>query len=367
MTRRKIVSTFFLLAVIGGGLLYADYQSKAMERRDAERRAAVTALKRTLDSRSTLPARDGTLKARATGGLAELGTAPKRPEDTTINYAVSLDARTYFVCTALERGGALYATRQGTFDGPTESCRPDADPVAVGYVLDAKLTSAGARAFLRADPAFVSKGFIQEKCAATADDGQLQGCFTGDRIYLIDLPDETIRPEVSVTAAHETLHAAWEGLASEEREHLTRLLENLARKRPDLQREADSYDEESRINELHSIAGTEIKDVGKELERHYAEFLSDRGLIVKRHLDYEKVIDGLEAEIERLKDELTALEARGQALLDSGDIDAYNAFVAEYNSRAPGMVAEINAKVDRFNRLTEHTRPDGRVAPASAR
>jgi hypothetical protein len=367
MRIRTPIAILVILALVAGGWFYADYQSKAQARRDAERRAAVTAIKRTLDARPVVPTDDGSLKTKATGGLAQLGTLPKRPKDTVINYAVTSASQAYFVCAFLERGDAFYANRHGTFSGPAESCRPDADPVAVDYVLGAKMTSAGARAFLRADPAFVSKGFIQSRCAASADDGQLQGCFTGDRIYLIDLSQQEIRPEVSVTAAHEMLHAVWEKLPDEERKRLTGLLEALARRYPELQKEAASYEGSSRVNEMHSIAGTELADVGGELERHYAKYLTDRGLIVQRHLTYQKTLDDLGVEIDRLKDELTALERRGNALLASGDIDAYNAFVDEYNRRVPGLVADINTKVRRFNQLTEHTRPDGKVPTVAPR
>ena len=374
MVKRQWLWAPVLLFVAAFGWLFvSDYLQKAETRRDDQRQVAVERIKRVLDRRGIMvPAVDGSLRNRearteATGGLAKIGAAPERPKDTVVNYAVDPSSKAYFVCTFLERGGAFYANRHGTFSGPAESCRQDADPAAVDYVLDTKMTSAGATAFLRADPAFVSKPFIQRKCAATSDDGQLQGCFTGNRIYLIDLPQQEIRPEVSVTAVHEMLHAAWESLGTAERQRLTGLLQDLVRRNPELKEAAASYEPAARIKEIHSIAGTEQMDVGTELERHYARYLRDRKLVVRRHLSYEKVLDDLTAEIERLKAELIALERRAETLMASGDIDTYNAFVEEYNARAPELVDAINARVDRFNRLTEHTRPDGRVPTVRAR
>ena len=361
--RVRLVPLILLVLLIAGGFLVTEYLEKAEQRRDDERRAVVTQLQRTIDQRSQVPTEDGSLRTKATGGLAELGAAPDRPEDTVIHYAVDPKSKTYFVCTLLEKGGAFYAGGQGTLSGPAESCSPDADPVALGYALDARMTGAGTTAFLRAKPRLVSKQFIQRECASAVDEGQLQGCFTGDRIYLIDLPEQKIHPEVSVTAAHEMLHAAWERLDPKEQQRVGKLLNKLIRTNSELSARAETYDRASRMNEMHSIVGTEESDIGAELEQHFAQYLADRKLIAQRHQRYTEVLDDLTAEIERLKRELEELRERADGLLAGGDVDGYNALVNPYNE----LVLEINRKVREFNRLTEHTRPDGQVPTVDAR
>ncbi len=339
---------------------------RAAEARDASRRAAVEQLKQVLDGRDDdLPAADGSLtRTEASGGLAELTKPPTPPaESDTIVYAVDDAARDYLVCTELENGSAYYATGDGTFSGPALSCAESADPAAVGYVLEARMTQAGADRYLETRPAMVSKSFIQRECSEAVDEGQLQGCYTGDRIYLIDLPQQEIRPELSVTAAHEMLHVVWQHLPGSEQERLTPLIERVVREDADLRERADSYTEDARTNEMHAILGTEVRDIGPELRRHYARFLKDRGVIVERHLAYERILEDLKAEIDALKAELERVGAHADALLAAGNIAGYNALVNPYNA----LVAEANEKVRRYNELTAHTRPDERERTVEGR
>ncbi len=366
--KRKSYAVVALLTVVAlaGTWLWIDAADRAAAERDDTRRAVVMGLKRTLDARPAgLPAADGSLtQASASGGLAELSKPPTPPAASdAVVYAVDDAARHYLVCTKLEDGSAYYATGQGTFAGPAPSCAETADPVAVGYVLDAQMTPAGADRYLETRPALVSKSFIQRECAAAVDEGQLQGCYTGDHIYLIDLPQQAIRPEVSVTAAHEMLHAVWERLPGKEREAVTRLLENAAGENGALRERVGSYSDETRINELHSIAGTEFPGLEADLERHYDRFLRNRPVIVQRHLAYERILDGLKAEIDRLKAELDRLGAQADTRLAAGDIAGYNGLVGPYNA----LVAEANEKVRRYNDLTAHTRPGDRQRTVEGR
>ncbi|MEX2429812.1 MAG: hypothetical protein WD603_01385 [Patescibacteria group bacterium] len=354
------------LAVAAGSWLWIESERRAAETRDIARRSVVEQLKEAFDGRDgNLPKTDGSLtRADATGGLAELVAPPTPPaESDSIVYAVDDASTHYLVCTTLEDGSAYYATGQGTFGGSARSCAESADPVAVGQVLDARMTRPAADRYLETRPRLVSKSFIQRECSSAVDEGQLQGCYTGDHIYLIDLPQEEIRPELSVTAAHEMLHAVWQHLSGSEQDRLTPLIEAAVRGNRELADRVGSHSGDDRTDELHAILGTEVRDLSPELERHYATFLQDRGVIVKQHLAYERVLRDLKAEIDRLKSELERLGAQADALLAAGDITGYNALVDPYNA----LVAEANAKVRRYNELTAHTRPDERERTVEGR
>ncbi|MDP9212028.1 MAG: hypothetical protein M3N59_01995 [bacterium] len=366
VTARTVAVVALAAAVAAGGWLWMESERRAADTRDASRRTAVEQLKRTLDAREgNLPKADGSLdRTEATGGLAELAEPPiPSAESDAIRYAVDDAGREYMVCTELEDGSAYYATGQGTFAGPAVSCAESADPAAVGYVLKARMTQAGADRYLGTRPRLVSKPFIQRECSSAVDEGQLQGCYTGDHIYLIDLPQQEIRPELSVTAAHEMLHAVWQHLSDSEQKRLTPLIEAAVRTDRDLAERAESYEDDERTNEMHSILGTEVRDPGPELRRHYAWFLKDRGVIVGRHLAYERTLDDLKAEIDALKAELDRLGAQADALLAAGDVSGYNALVDPYNA----LVAEANEQVRRYNELTSHTRPDDRERTVEGR
>src|SRR5690606_32509048 len=91
-----------------------------------------------------------------------------------------------------------------------------------------------------------------------------------------------------VTAAHELLHAAWDRLSKSEQTRLGALLEEAYTKiGTDELEERMAYYERTqpgeRANELHSIIGTEMADVGEELETYYKKYFIDRQQIVAFH------------------------------------------------------------------------------------
>jgi hypothetical protein len=88
-----------------------------------------------------------------------------------------------------------------------------------------------------------------------------------------------------------------------------------------------------RLNELHSILGTEFADLGPELEAHYAQYLADRVAVVGLH-------DRTSAVFDDQQDRAAALVAQMDALATSIDTD-YATYSAGY--------AALNEAVDDFN------------------
>jgi hypothetical protein len=193
------------------------------------------------------------------------------------------------------------------------------------------------------------------------------GCYISGQngIYLLNVTDERLNGVKQVTAAHEFLHAAYDRLNGDEKQRIDSLLSSAynesantrVRETVELYRKQDP----SVVpNEMHSILGTEVRNLPEELEEYYARYFSDRSKIVdfseqyeqafteRRNLirDYDAQLLQLKTKIDNLSIQLkiTDQELRDQRTLMNqlradGQTTAYNAQVSNYNS-----------KVNKYNR-----------------
>ncbi len=199
------------------------------------------------------------------------------------------------------------------------------------------------------------------------------GCYHDHElgIYLYDVTDPQLAGVEEVTAAHETLHAAYERLSPADKKHINQLL-NQAYANVSDQRIRDNIDNYRKqgadiINELHSILGTEVHSLPPELEQYYQRYFTDRAAIVAASERYEGAFTSLKDQAQRIGDELqqlkstiTSLEqslAQQQASLEADRANvktqdqayAFNARVRAYNDQ----VAYINQLVSRYNSLRD--------------
>ena len=174
------------------------------------------------------------------------------------------------------------------------------------------------------DPEVSDAADFNQSCQRKEAETAILGCYTTGRIVIY----RTTSPELDgireVTAAHEMLHAAWDRLSVSERQRLGGLLENVYEqvRTPRLDERMAYYERQQpgqRANELHSILGTEVAELGDELERHYAQFFNNRQLVVELHDGYEAVFLEIESRATALADEL---ESVAQQL--NSDIARYN-------------------------------------------
>lgn len=93
-----------------------------------------------------------------------------------------------------------------------------------------------------------------------------------------------------------------------------------------------------RQNELHSIIGTEVRDIHPELEAHYRRYFSDRTKVVSQHEQYYVLFKELQVRAETIKQELSNLKE----YIDSQTV-SYAAKLSELNS----AIANFNARADR--------------------
>lgn len=200
------------------------------------------------------------------------------------------------------------------------------------------------------------------------------GCYvSGKGIYLLDITDPRLEGIEEVTAAHEMLHAAYERLSGPEKRRVNGLLNDALRqiKNDRILETVDLYrkqDASSVDNELHSILGTEVRELPEALEQHYARYFSDRAKVVGFSEQYERAfterrdkiaaydaelaslkaqIDETQANLEKMLENLTSQRAALEAYRSSGNIDAYNAGVPAFNRQ----VSRYNALIDEMARL----------------
>ena len=210
-----------------------------------------------------------------------------------------------------------------------------------GYIERAQLSDRGEFLFKASTPAILGTDDFNETCGTLEEGTGVLGCYVPAQraIYLYDVTDDRLDGVEEVVAAHEMLHAAWHRMSADERDDVGVLLEQAV---------VDYADDEAftermavyartepgeRLNELHSIVGTELSDLSPALETYYSEFFDDREALVALHLTSNAVLTDIEERTTALADELEKLN------------DEIEADYKKYNKGYD----ELNAAVDAFN------------------
>jgi hypothetical protein len=203
-----------------------------------------------------------------------------------------------------------------------------------------KLTEKGRFYFFASQPELNDREAFNKACTAhDTEQSVVLGCYTMMRIHVFNINNPKLDGIKEVTAAHEMLHAAYDRLSSSERERIDGLvqaqLNKIADQRIlDLVKEYDKTEPGARLNEMHSILGTEVANLDPELETYYQRYFSDRSSVVA-------LADGYVAVFEELKARTSVLLAELTALADS--IDRQN---TEYRAAAD----QLNSEIEAFNR-----------------
>lgn len=247
---------------------------------------------------------------------------------------------------------------------------------------DLELTASGRRIFAATRPTVEGSAEFNEHCQSYDAEVSLLGCYTDGRIYIYEITLAQLASANKVTAAHELLHAVWERMSTSERRQVSEWLQQVYRERSEwFDDELEVYDEDERIEEMYTRAGTKLADLPEELEKHYAKYFQNRAQIVQYYQDYEAPFLALQLEMEELaeKIETTAQEIdreRAEYLTDVSNldvrIDQFNLCAetvgcfsteAEFNQRRNALVAErtnlenvrtaLNAKIAENNQRVE--------------
>lgn len=218
--------------------------------------------------------------------------------------------------------------------------------------------------------------FVQ-KCKS-AEKTIVLGCYVpSSGIYLSNITDERLKGVLQVTAAHETLHAAYDRLSASEKAHVDSTI-NAAYAKVTDQRIKDTIEAYKKsdadiTNELHSILGTEVRDLPPELEAYYSRYFTNRKAIVAFSEQYEKAfndrqkavadydkqladlktqIDSQQKSLEGQDGSLKAERSRLDALLAAKQYEAYNAGVPGFNAQVAtynATVRKIRGLIDTYN------------------
>lgn len=224
--------------------------------------------------------------------------------------------------------------------------------------------------FYVSDPQVNERDQFNLNCTDTGEESLVLGCYALQRIYVYNVTDERLKGVKEVTAAHEMLHAAYERLGEGERNRVNGLLEaQLAKMNDDrlkgLIELYDKHEPGQRLNEMHSILGTEFGGLSADLEGYYEQYFTNRGKVVGLANAYASVFTESQERISHYDQQLA--ELRSEIDANSSDLDSRLANLnsqgsqldalrssdpAAYNSAVPGY----NASVRAYNNLATRTR-----------
>ena len=197
--------------------------------------------------------------------------------------------------------------------------------------------------FYATSPQLETAEQFNDECRRAEKGSPILGCYSpaSDTIHIFNITDSELDGIKEVTAAHEMLHAVFARMSEQEISDITPQLESVySQHKTDKLEERMQYYERvapgTRVNELHSIIGTEFAGIGSELEGHYAKYFSDRQAVVGLHQNYSQKFEDIERQI----NELTAsLDSQAEQIEDLSlaydqDIQAINQRIRQFNRRA---------------------------------
>jgi hypothetical protein len=242
----------------------------------------------------------------------------------------------------------------------------------------------GQKIFYVNSPEVTGKNKFNQDCpTATAEQTIVLGCYHAGQngIYIYDVADQRLDGVEQVTAAHEMLHAAYERMSYKERTEINNQLEDFYHnglhderilKTIDAYKQTEPNDV---VNEMHSIFGTEVRDLPAPLQEHYKKYFSDRSKVVVFAEKYQaeftsrqdavtkydnqlagmkSQIDSLESNLKSQQDSINQKQKELIALRSSGDTTAYNAGVPPYNALIDSynsQVQQLKALIAQYNQL----------------
>lgn len=193
-------------------------------------------------------------------------------------------------------------------------------------------------------------------------------------IYLLDVSDPRLDGVEQVTAAHETLHAAYGRLSSSEKKKIDGWLLNYYNHDLHDQRIISVLAEYRKtepgqvVNEMHSIFGTEVMNLPPNLENYYKQYFSNRQKVVSYADQYQSEfttrqnevtnddneltnmksqIDSLESSVTSTYTQIQSEQKQLASLASSGNTSEYNSLVGQYNQ----LVNSYNSNVEQLKSL----------------
>ncbi len=275
---------------------------------------------------------------------------------------VTVRVLTVVLLTAFAAAGAIAFMHRQQINDQIAASQFEASASIVALTENLNVTEAGHRIFWASEPTLDASQNFNVQCSQVdhSEEGHILGCFTGGSIHLFEVTDERLNGIIEVTAAHELLHATFARLSQDERSSLTRKLNKLYLELipndPQLEQRMSVYSSLSKTafaNELHSVLGTEVRELPEWLDEHYATWFEDRQSIIDFFDSYHAVFEQLTQRANELEAEMTALRADVEQRSAS-----YDSAVAQFNAEWDNFVArneafEFSTNPDEFYRLRD--------------
>lgn len=219
--------------------------------------------------------------------------------------------------------------------------------MAIGYqpsveiqslISDIKLTDTGKHILRASRPEIQDADDFNQSCPTETDAATL-GCYYKQHIYVYNVTNEELTGIKQAVMAHELLHAAWSRLTQYERDQITPYLKELyAENQEALAKHMEIYTEDTQLDELHSVIGTEIDPTKYPiaLRKHYAKYFSNHSTIYSYFSRYHEKF----AAIQKHSDELEKQIDAKQKQLDADTVSYNQAYeqlnrdIADFNARA---------------------------------
>lgn len=260
------------------------------------------------------------------------------------------------------------------------SYAPSAEMVRIRDKLD--LTSQGVFLYNAAQPVLNETTEFNENCRKEESETAVLGCYANSNIYIYNIVAPELDGIRELTTAHELLHAKWARMNDEEKIALVEPLTQVFEANQDfLANEIDQYDISEKQEELYVRAGTEVKNLPEQLEKHFAEIFKDQDAVVDFYDKYIAVFRRMKFEMEALMQEMQNIQAEitsktaiyeAQYAQLEADIVSFNSCAevagcfgseSEFYARRTGLVArqnelnmlneEINGLIDIYNEKVE--------------
>jgi hypothetical protein len=245
--------------------------------------------------------------------------------------------------------------------------------------IDTTMKDRARRLFYVYYPKLEDKATFNSSCS-NSERTIVLGCYVSRQgIHLYNVTDPRLEGVIEVTSAHEMLHAAYERLGSSEKGNVNNLLnhayDNVKDER--IRQNIDDYRNNGAnvSNELHSILGTEVRNLPQELEQYYARYFQNRLAVVEFSEKYEQAftqrkeqvaaadkklqtlqqqIDDVQHTLASQKETLNSSRAHLDSLLSSKQYEAYNNGVPGFNAQVNAyntQVRYISQLIDQYNAL----------------
>jgi hypothetical protein len=257
-------------------------------------------------------------------------------------------------------------------------------PEIAGLATTTTMTDTARRLFYVNQPTIETRKSALNLCQSSEHTVVL-GCYVPSKgIFLQAVTDPRLQGVMEVTAAHEMLHVVYQRMSLFEQTQINQQLQTALEQlqNPRILKLVKTYndqDPKSVNGELHSILGTEVRNLSPELEEHYRIYFTNRSKIVALSEQYEGVFTTLRDKAKilskqlitrkslleqlsaQVKQEAATIESERsnlQSSIASSPQSDYSFRVSTFNSRVQSynqLVSQLRQQTDEYNQLvTEH-------------